>query len=266
MTEKPRGHVTGKAVRLREARPDADTRAVPHSLGRSVGVASRGPLWADAKDIDEQTLPLWRAGLIALGLELLVPFLVYGVDWSFLPNWREPPPTQVMSVRLEEPPPPMELRPEPDKKKEQKAPPKKKIKREKNPVPIEIPKPLPDEVPAKIELPKPEPKPQPEPPKEEKKPEPEPELPPLPSVFRDVKPVKKVKPKYPPEAEAAHIEGRVKARLTVEVNGSVSNVQVLLSEPPGVFDEAVLEAVRQYIFKRDGTSYLADQEIIFRID
>ena len=60
---------------------------------------SRGPLWADAKDIDEQTLPLWRAGIIALGLELLVPFLVYGVDWSFLPDWREPPPTPVMSVR-----------------------------------------------------------------------------------------------------------------------------------------------------------------------
>jgi outer membrane biosynthesis protein TonB len=133
---------------------------------------ARGPLWADAKDIDEQTLPLWRAGLIALGLELLVPFLVYGVDWSFLPDWREPPPTQVMSVRLEEPPPPMEPRPEPEKKKEQKPPPKKKIKREKNPVLIEVPKPLPEEVPAKIELPKPEPKPQPEPPKEEKKPEP----------------------------------------------------------------------------------------------
>jgi len=228
--------------------------------------SARGPLWADAKDVDEQTLPLWRAGLIAFGIELLVPFLVYGVDWSFLPDLREPPPTKVMSVRLEEPPPPMEPRPEPEKKKEQKPPPRKKIKREKNPVPINIPKPLPDEVPAKIELPKPEPKLQPEPPKEEKKPEPEPELPPLPSVFRDVKPVKKVKPKYPPEAEAAHIEGRVKVRLTVEVNGSVSDVQMLLSEPPGVFDEAVLEAVRQYIFKRDGTSYLADQEIIFKID
>ena len=118
--EKPRGLVTGEAGRLRAARPDADTPAVTPSLGRPVGVATRGPLWADAKDIDEQTLPLWRAGIIALGLELLVPFLVYGVDWSFLPDWREPPPTQVMSVRLEEPPPPMEPRPEPEKKKEQK--------------------------------------------------------------------------------------------------------------------------------------------------
>jgi protein TonB len=188
------------------------------------------------------------------------------VDWSFLPEWREPPPTQVMSVRLEEPPPPMEPRPEPDKKKEQKAPPKKKIKREKNPVPIEIPKPLPDEVPAKIELPKPEPKPQPEPPKEEKKPEPEPELPPLPSVFRDVKPVKKVRPVYPREAEDQHIQGRVKVRLSVDLDGNVTDVEVLLAEPPGVFEEAVLTAVKQYKFKRDGTTYVADQEIVFKID
>ena len=61
-------------------------------------------------------------------------------------------------------------------------------------------------------------------PKEEKKPEPE--LPPLPSVFRDVKPVKKVKPVYPPEAEAQHIQGRVKVRLSVDLEGKVTDAQV----------------------------------------
>ncbi|HWA13365.1 MAG TPA: TonB family protein [Burkholderiales bacterium] len=223
-------------------------------------------LWADLRGQERETLPFWRAALIALGLEIIIPFLVFGVDWSFLPNWEEPPPEPVMSVRLEEPPPPMELPPpEPEKKKKkEEPPPKKKVKREKNPVPIVPPKPLPNEVQAKVELPKPEPKPQPEPPKEEKEPEPEP--PPLPSVFRDVKPVKKVKPKYPREAEDAHIQGRVRVRLTVEVNGSVSDAKILLSEPPGVFDAAVMEAVVQYIFKRDGTSYQADQEILFKLD
>ncbi|HEX7813127.1 MAG TPA: TonB family protein [Burkholderiales bacterium] len=227
-----------------------------------------GPLWADARDVDEQALPLWRATLLALGLEIILPFLLFGVSWSFLPDWNEPPPTEVMSVRLEEPPPQLEPPPpEPEKKKEKKPLPRK-IKREKDPVPIEIPKPLPDEVQAKIELPKPEKKkPEPDPPKEkEPEPEPEPEPPPLPSVFRDVKPVKKVKPKYPREAEDAHIQGRVRVRLTVEVNGSVSEARILLSEPPGVFDAAVMEAVVQYIFKRDGTSYQADQEIIFKLD
>jgi protein TonB len=231
-------------------------------------IKADGPLWADARDVDEQALPLWRATLLALGLEIILPFLLFGVSWSFLPDWNEPPPTEVMSVRLEEPPPQLEPPPpEPEKKKEKKPLPRK-IKREKDPVPIEIPKPLPDEVQAKIELPKPEKKkPEPEPPKEkEPEPEPEPEPPPLPSVFRDVKPVKKVKPKYPREAEDAHIQGRVRVRLTVEVNGSVSEAKILLSEPPGVFDAAVMEAVVQYIFKRDGTSYQADQEIIFKLD
>jgi protein TonB len=81
-----------------------------------------------------------------------------------------------------------------------------------------------------------------------------------------VKPVRKVVPKYPPEAEAQHIEGRVRVRMSVDLNGDVTDVEVLLSEPPGVFDAAVLEAVRQFKFKRDGTTYKADEEIIFKID
>ena len=57
---------------------------------------------------------------------------------------------------------------------------------------------------------------------------------PLPSVFRDAKLVKKVQPEYPAEAEANHIEGRVRVRLTVEVNGRVSDAKILEAEPAGV--------------------------------
>jgi periplasmic protein TonB len=200
-------------------------------------VPVRGALWAQPEDVSEQTLPFWRAVLIALGIEIIVPFLVFGVDWSFLPSWEDPPPVPVMSVRLEQPPQAM-------------------------------PPPPPNEVPSNIALPEPEPKPKPKPKPEPEvqEPEPEPEVPPLPSVFRDVKPVKKVRPKYPREAEDQKIEGRVKVRLKVELDGTVSNVEVLLAEPPGVFDDAVLEAVRQYVFKKDGTSYFANQEVIFKID
>ena len=226
--------------------------------------ASGGALWASVQDEDDSALPLWKAVLIALALELLVPVLLYGVDWSFLPNFNEPP-TPVMSVRLEQPPPPEPPRPE-IKRKEPKQP--KKLEKVKQ-IDIELPKPLPDEAPSKITLPKPEPEPKPKPkPKEEKKPEPEPEpeVPQLPSVFRDVKPVKRVHPVYPPEAEAQHIEGHVKVRLSVDLDGKVTDAQVLVAEPPGVFEESVLTAVRQYQFKRDGTSYQADQEIAFKID
>ena len=231
----------------------------------AVALFGKRPLWAGGDDVDEQSLPLWRAFIIALGIEVIVPFLMFGIDWSFLPSFTEPPPVPVMSVRLEEPPPvQLEVPPPPpkNKPKEKKKPKPQPVKQVKNVTPIEPPKPLPNEVPSRIQLPKPEPKPRPV----KKKEEPQPELPPLPSVFRDVKPVRKIKPKYPREAEDKLIEGRVVARLSVDLDGTVSKVKILISEPPGVFDEEVLKAVKQYQFKRDGTTYTADQEIIFRMD
>ena len=223
---------------------------------------ARAPLWAqlDQQD-DAQGLALWKALLIAAALALFVPLLLFGVEWCFL-GWTEPPPTPVMSVRLE--PPPEALPPEPEPRKRK---PEKKIRQ----VEVELPAPLADAPRPKIVLSKPkaapkaEPEPE-EPPPPQQQPEPEPEAPPLPSVFRDIKPVKKVKPVYPREAEDQHIQGRVKVRLSVDLDGNVTDVEVLLAEPPGVFDDAVLTAVKQYKFKRDGTRYRADQEIVFKLD
>jgi TonB family protein len=239
------------------------------SIGEGAGTsrpgARSGPLWAKVGEDDEQRLPLWIALVAAAALELLLPLLVFGVDWSFLP-WLEPAPVPVMTVELKEPPPP-EPPPPPEQPKEK---PKPKQPERLEQVEVEIPKPLPGEVPSRITLAKPEPEPKPEPKKKEPppepEPEPEPEAPPLPSVFQDIKPVRKVRIKYPPEAEAQHIEGRVKVRLAVDLEGNVTDVEILLAEPPGVFEEAVLEGVRQYKFKRDGTTYQADQEVIFKID
>ena len=89
---------------------------------------------------------------------------------------------------------------------------------------------------------------------------------PLPSVFRDVTPVKKARPEYPAEAQAQHIEGRVRVRLTVEVDGRVSKAKILAADPAGVFDSAVMDAAVQYIFRRNGSSYQADQEIVFKLE
>lgn len=88
----------------------------------------------------------------------------------------------------------------------------------------------------------------------------------LPSVFPDVKLVRKVKADYPAQAQAQHIEGRVRVRLRVEVDGRVSEVKILAAEPPGVFDSAAMEAAVRYVFRRSGNSYQADQEIIFRLE
>jgi len=223
---------------------------------------SVGPLWATVGDDEQQTLPLWQALLIAAALELLVPVLLFGIDWSFLPFF-EPAPVPVMTVELREPPS-EPLPPPPEQKQEVKP---RRLKRLKQ-AEIELPRPLPGEAASRITLaePPPEPAPKKEEPPPEPQPEPEPEAPPLPSVFQDVKPVRKVKIKYPREAEAQHVEGRVRVRLSVDLDGNVTDVKVLLSEPPGVFEEAVLEGVRQYKFKKDGTTYQADQEVIFKID
>jgi len=241
-----------------------DTPSLPKSSTPERG--RRGPLWASVSDQDAQTLPLWIALIAAAALEFLLPLLIYGVDWSFLP-WFEPEPVPVMTVDLKEPPPPEPPPPPPEKKQKPKPKPPERLKQ----VPVEIPKPVPGEVPSKITLAKPEPEPKPEPkkpepPPPEPEPEPEVEAPPLPSVFQDVKPVRKAKIKYPPEAEAAHIEGHVKVRLSVDLEGNVTDVEILVAEPAGVFEAAVLEGVRQYKFKRDGTTYKADQDVIFKID
>lgn len=89
---------------------------------------------------------------------------------------------------------------------------------------------------------------------------------PLPSVFLDIMPVKKVRPEYPAAAQAQHIAGRVRVRLTIAVNGRVSEVKILAADPPGVFDASAMEAAFQYVFRRNGSSYQADQEIIFKLE
>jgi TonB family protein len=231
--------------------------------------ADKAPLWARLDGDEDRSLPFWKALLIAFAIEFLIPVLVFGVNWQFpLPDLESDPVEEMMVVELVEIPPESVLElPEEiaEELVEIKPPaPEKPIEQ----IDIEIPLPLPDEVPAEIQIAQKEPEPEPEPEvePEEEEPEPEPEAPTLPSVFLDVKPVKKVKPKYPREAEDKHIEGSVKVRLTVSREGRVTGVELLSAEPQGVFEEAVLAAVWQYEFKKDGTTFIADQEIIFRLE
>lgn len=56
-------------------------------------------------------------------------------------------------------------------------------------------------------------------------------------------------PKYPAEAAAARITGRVVVIVNVAADGSVSDARVEKSQPAGVFDQATLDAVRQWKFE-----------------
>ena len=54
---------------------------------------------------------------------------------------------------------------------------------------------------------------------------------------------------YPAAARQAGVEGRVVVRYDVTASGIVTNAVVVASEPPGVFDEAALDAVRSWRFR-----------------
>ncbi len=55
-------------------------------------------------------------------------------------------------------------------------------------------------------------------------------------------------PPYPFKARQRGIEGFVEVKLLVKEDGSVGSVDIVRSEPPGVFDEAALQAVPHWTF------------------
>lgn len=62
-------------------------------------------------------------------------------------------------------------------------------------------------------------------------------------------PLVKVQPVYPRRALARGIEGYVIVEFTVTRTGSVRDVRVVESNPPGVFDRAAVEAARKFRYK-----------------
>lgn len=82
-------------------------------------------------------------------------------------------------------------------------------------------------------------------------PEPEDEVDPEPiRISGDVRPPKKivhVSPTYPPLALASRIQGTVKLRAIIDVDGSVANLRVVDSVP--LLDRAAVEAVLQWRYE-----------------
>jgi protein TonB len=62
------------------------------------------------------------------------------------------------------------------------------------------------------------------------------------------KPIHRVQAKYPFEAKTQRIEGRVVVNFLVTKEGTVKEASVFQSSPEGVFDQAALEAVKQWKF------------------
>lgn len=60
--------------------------------------------------------------------------------------------------------------------------------------------------------------------------------------------VVRTKPVYPYRARQRNIEGSVKVKLLVKADGTVGDITILESDPPGVFDAAVKKMVPQWRF------------------
>ena len=58
-----------------------------------------------------------------------------------------------------------------------------------------------------------------------------------------------VTPRYPVSAATKGIEGHVLLEFTVTPAGSVTDVEVLDAQPPGIFDRSAVSAVKRYKYK-----------------
>jgi protein TonB len=75
------------------------------------------------------------------------------------------------------------------------------------------------------------------------------ETPPPRQISSGISPLFHVLPKYPQHAANAHIEGWVRVEFTIQTDGSVDDAVVVNSQPPDVFDDAALTAIRKWEFK-----------------
>jgi TonB family protein len=79
----------------------------------------------------------------------------------------------------------------------------------------------------------------------------EPAAPPPPEPsgeFREVKALRRPPPKYPLKAQLEGVSGWVKLIFTVTAAGSTRDIRVTAADPPGVFEEAAIEAAERFVY------------------
>lgn len=62
-------------------------------------------------------------------------------------------------------------------------------------------------------------------------------------------PVVRIYPRYPIQAAQERIEGMVQLRFNVEADGSTSQIEVILSQPEGVFEKEAIRALAQWRYQ-----------------
>lgn len=77
--------------------------------------------------------------------------------------------------------------------------------------------------------------------------------------------IKKVPPEFPREAAQQSISsGTVKAKLSIDAEGKVTEVSILEAEPRRVFDRAVTRALMDWRFEPSGEKQTHEVKLVFR--
>jgi protein TonB len=87
-----------------------------------------------------------------------------------------------------------------------------------------------------------------------------------PAVRRGIVRLSGEDPIYPREAIRAGVaKGRVLVRLQIDEKGNVTEVIIVSSEPPRVFDRVVRSALSEWKFRADGERYTGEVEVNFTL-
>jgi protein TonB len=93
-----------------------------------------------------------------------------------------------------------------------------------------------------------------------------PPAPPKPAIRRGITKIAGDDPIYPREAIRGGVQkGRVVVRLNIDEKGNVTEVNIVSSEPRGVFDKAVRNALEGWKFRAEGEKYVGEVEINFTL-
>lgn len=89
-------------------------------------------------------------------------------------------------------------------------------------------------------------------------------------IESNIKPTLRIEPRYPVRALSRGIEGKVTVEFTIDIEGYVKEPKIINSNPPMVFDKAVLTAIGKWKFKPKKIngkliSQRARQDIKFKI-
>lgn len=79
--------------------------------------------------------------------------------------------------------------------------------------------------------------------------------------------VKKVPPEFPAEAARASVSaGVVKAKVSIDAKGEVTEVSIIEAEPRKVFDKAVKSALMGWRFEPNGAVQTYEVRLVFKSD